>query len=291
MTLWMPSIKDTMQITHILFKEKMISQFNVLQSSEGRWVAPGSNLCRACRFSPMKLIPHLLLAALAGIFSGCASVSVKHSVFQPGTDLVQTPEAIYVRPFLLPNAGLRVDRKGADLGTFISEFQEAFSEKLTSRLTKHIAPAQAIGPSEPVERSNSWLIEGEFSRISQGSRALRATLGLGLGGTKMECVARVYDLRQGRRTPFAIIETTGGSNAEPGGIFSGPFVAAPHIVLTSVTSGVTPDARRTARMITATLSEYLTKSKANLPSKPMRAKQLGEIPGLPSNPLSKPPSS
>jgi hypothetical protein len=226
----------------------------------------------------MKFFSQLLLFGLAVFSIGCASVSVRRAAFRPGPKPPTTPEKIYVRPFVLQ--GLRVDRKGADLDAMAKEFQSAFSNKLAVRLSKNIAPAQAIGADAPVPRSNTWLVEGRFERLHQGSRALRAVFGWGLGGTKMECVTRVYDMRQARREPFAVIETTGGSNAEPGAVFGGPFGAVPRLVATSITSGVTADSRRTARMITAALSEYLGAAKAPLPKKPMRAKRLGEVPGL-----------
>ncbi|MEI6073465.1 MAG: DUF4410 domain-containing protein [Verrucomicrobiae bacterium] len=228
----------------------------------------------------IRIVPVFLLAVLSVVFSGCASVSVKKSVVHPGSKPPVTPDAIYVRPFVLPPHVLRVDRKGAALDNFAAEFQAAFAETLALRLGKNIAPARAIGSAEAVPRSNVWVVEGEFQRINQGSRALRSIVGCGLGGTKMECIARVYDLRQGRKEPFVMIETTGGSNAEPGAIFSGPFGAVPRLLMTSVISGVTPDSRRTARMIAATLSEYLAAAHAPLPSKPMRVKRLGEIPGF-----------
>ena len=230
----------------------------------------------------MKFYPHFFLSVLAVFSFGCASVSVRNAAFRPTSKPPTTPEKIYVRPFALQ--GLRVDREGADLAAFASEFQSAFSDKLAERLSKNIAPARAIGADVPVPQSNAWLVEGEFQRLHQGSRALRAILGWGLGGTKMECEARVYDLKHGRREPFAVIETTGGSNAEPGAIFGGPFGAVPRLVMTSVTSGVSADSRRTARMITAALSEYLAEANAPLPNKPMRAKRLGEVPSITSKP-------
>jgi hypothetical protein len=230
----------------------------------------------------MKISLVIVLIALGVLLPGCASVSVKREVFHPGSQPPTSPESIYVRPFALQ--GLRVDREGEKLTAFKTELQAGFSQMLTERLSKHIAPARAIGTAEAVPRANAWLIEGEFSRIHQGSRALRALVGWGLGGTKMDCVARVYDLRNSRKEPLAVIETTGGSNAEPGAIFGGPFGAVPRLVMTSVNSGVTPDTRRTARMITAALSEYLAKGHSALPTKPMRAKRLGEVPGLISKP-------
>jgi len=224
------------------------------------------------------------MAVLAVFLSGCASVSVKREVFHQASETPAIPEAIYVRPFVLQ--GVRVDREGEKLSAFKSQFQAGFSQMLTERLSKCIAPARAIGTADPVPHGNAWLIEGEFTRVHQGSRALRAFVGWGLGGTKMECVARVYVLKNKGKEPLAVIETTGGSNAEPGAIFGGPFGAVPRLVMNSVNSGVTPDTRRTARMITAALSEYLSKGKSPLPTKPMRAKRLGEVPGLIAKPKS-----
>jgi len=232
------------------------------------------------------LTPFLKLPCVLAIFlallSGCASVSVKREVFHQASEGPKIPEAIYVRPFELQ--GLRVDREGEDLSAFKTQFQAGFSRMLTERLAKHVAPARAIGADDAVPRGNVWLIEGEFSRVHQGSRALRAVLGWGLGGTKMECVTRVYRMHSGKKDPLALIETTGGSNAEPGAVFSGPFGAVPRLVMTSVNSGVTPDTRRTARMITAILSEYIAKGSSPLPTKPLRAKRLGEVPGFISKP-------
>lgn len=226
----------------------------------------------------MKILSSLLVFGLAGLFVGCASVSVRHSTFRPDTKPPTTPEQIYVKPFVLD--GLRVDREGTALDTFESEFQAALSQKLAERLSKNIAPARAVGADASLPHSNAWLLEGQVHRLHQGSRALRAFLGWGLGGTKMECVIRVYDLRHGVTKPFVVIETTGGSNAEPGALFGGPFGAVPRLVSTAVSSGVSADSRRTARMVTAVLSEYLANANAPLPSKPMRPKRLGEVPGI-----------
>jgi hypothetical protein len=57
--------------------------------------------------------------------------------------------------------------------------------------------------------------------------------------------------------PFLHFATTGGSNAEPGAATSPiPFSAAP-VALLQTKGGVTDDAKRTSRMITATIGEYM----------------------------------
>jgi hypothetical protein len=57
--------------------------------------------------------------------------------------------------------------------------------------------------------------------------------------------------------PFLNFATTGGSNATPGAATNPiPFSSAPTALLQS-TQGVTDDAARTARMITATIADYM----------------------------------
>jgi hypothetical protein len=76
----------------------------------------------------------------------------------------------------------------------------------------------------------------------------------------------------------AQLETTGGSNAEPGALFSSPFGAVPRLITNVTTSGLAADARRTARTITAAVSEKLSAQGAQLAGRPLRVKLLGSLP-------------
>ena len=113
---------------------------------------------------------------------------------------------------------------------------------------------------------NAWLIRGEFTKVNQGSRLLRGTIGFGAGGTKVETNIYVYDLNQNSNTPFLTFSTTGGSNAEPGAVTGGatdPVVAAIGMAAGGaggVAHGLTEDTARTAREITAELSDYMYRS-------------------------------
>jgi hypothetical protein len=90
--------------------------------------------------------------------------------------------------------------------------------------------------------------------VSEGNPAGRIIVGLGVGGTKLETETTVIDGRV--HGPILHFATTGGSNATPGMILSsGPGSA----VVTGVTQamrGVSDDAKRTSRQITAELAEY-----------------------------------
>jgi hypothetical protein len=134
-------------------------------------------------------------------------------------------------------------------------------------------------------RQPGWLITGQFTRVNQGSRALRIALGLGAGGTKMETAVQVYDLTERRRErPLFSFSTSGGSNAEPGIITSvGPLTpttvpAAVIAVAGKAGHGVTEDDKRTARVIAAKVSEELA-ARGCLPPehKPGKAKRPGEL--------------
>lgn len=227
--------------------------------------------------------------AMPLLLTACASVSVERAVhpFGPENGPKKKPDEILVRPFEVPASALRVDREGEDLEKFRKDLQEFMGLQLARRLKKHVAPARVVAAGDALPQGNYWLIEGEFERVNQGSRLLRSTVGLGTGGTKMEAVVRVFDLAGREPLEFLHIETTGGSNVSQGigGVvlfpFSGPMALTSLAnALDGVRSGVSFDARRTAKEITATISEYLHARRA-LGGKPLlKSKRLGEMPPL-----------
>jgi hypothetical protein len=221
-----------------------------------------------------------LCPLLALAMSGCASVSVKESEFPPTSQKPTLPTQIFVRPFVISPDALRVDRKGEKLRQFEQELSDQFADKLAQRLGKYIAPAHKVTPAATIRAKNVWLVEGQFDRVNQGSRLLRSVIGLGAGGTKTETTSFVYRIDGSKKQLIAKIQTTGGSNATPGAMFSGPLGAAPRLIVTAATAGLTADASRTARMITATLSEYLADAGEPLPARALKPKRLGEFPDL-----------
>jgi hypothetical protein len=110
------------------------------------------------------------------------------------------------------------------------------------------------------------VIRGKFVRVNQGSRFLRSAIGFGAGGTKLETMVEVYDLSDLSHRPFLTFSTTGGSNAEPGaitGIATDPLTLGVGVVTGGaggLAHGLTEDTKRTAREITAELSDYMYRS-------------------------------
>ncbi|MCE0498740.1 MAG: DUF4410 domain-containing protein [Methylacidiphilales bacterium] len=212
------------------------------------------------RFS--KLFPLYLVVGLGLGLAGCASVSVKNldaggNAFPPATK----PAVIYVLPFDTGYGEFNVDRQGAELADFKQNLQQMLSAALTAEIPEHLVPAQAVN-SVP-QKTNAWIVCGRFIRVNQGSRLLRSTVGFGAGGTKVETQVFVYNLADSATAPFLTFETTGGSGASPGMVATGPGGAAVSVVSSAISgvggvaSGLTDDTKRTSRMITATLSNYM----------------------------------
>ena len=184
------------------------------------------------------------------------------------------PPKILVAPYTYAEGALRVDREGEKLSEFQEELSSQMADRMVKRLTAFIAPAAVVGADGVKPPEKAWVIEGEFTRINQGSRALRSIIGFGLGGTKMEATTRVYLARRsGKWDLIALIRTSGGSNAQPGALLGGAFGAGPRAILVAATSGVSSDSRRTARMITAALNERLAADGATLPNGVLRPKR------------------
>ena len=215
----------------------------------------------------------LLWAVALPLICGCASVSVKEDKWTQ--ERLSLPKQIYVKNYEVPAEVLNVDRGGAELEEFRRTTADNFNKELCERISKRIAPAVPLAKGARPERG-SWIVEGSFLRLNQGSRLLRSLVGLGAGGTKMEArtVVSVVGSRGTKKT-IAEIETTGGSNAEPGMLtFPTPIGGGIRAVVSLAKTGVTADQLRTARMITAAMAEKLEAQGHTLRGKPEKVKRL-----------------
>jgi hypothetical protein len=177
-----------------------------------------------------------------------------------------------------------VDREGRELREFKKSLQDQLTADLVARLRKHVAPADSLPETAAVPPGNYWVITGKFTRVNQGSRALRSTVGFGTGGTKVDVSATVSDHTPGGENPFVLIQTTGGSNAMPGAIMG--LIAWPMVLHggEGLIAGVSTDTRRTAREITAGLADFLRKHGVPVSDKVPKPKMKGQLPSLPKIP-------
>ena len=202
------------------------------------------------------------LALIMALVS-CASISVEKSAEQA---TAQMPQKIYVADFDIANGSFKVDREGAELVSFKQNLRAMMQAASVTDLSRRLILTVPTTKEQGFQPENAWLIRGEFTKVNQGSRLLRGTIGFGAGGTKVETNIYVYDLNKNSNTPFLTFSTTGGSNAEPGavtGAATDPVVAAIGVAAGGaggVAHGLTEDTARTAREITAELSDYMYRS-------------------------------
>lgn len=223
----------------------------------------------------LKPLSGMLLAM--GLVS-CASISVRDGSERAAPRM---PDKIMVAPFDTERGIFRVDREGAELAGFKQNLRILAQTALVADLNRRLVSAVPTHKTRGFPRENTWLVRGEFTRVNQGSRFLRAAIGLGAGGTKMETRVRVYDLGRDSKTPFLTFSTTGGSGAEPGAILTvstNPLEFAIQAALSSlggIAHGITEDTRRTDRMITAVLSDYMYRKGWIPEEKWIKPKKLG----------------
>jgi hypothetical protein len=193
-----------------------------------------------------------LLLALG--LTSCASISVEEDTAHP---TAQKPAMIIVTLFDASRGGFKVDREGEALIDFKDNLRMMLAVAMKTDLTNRLVFAEIAGKGVPPK--NAWLVRGTFTKVNQGSRLLRSGLGFGAGGTKLETKVEVYDQANKPTTPFLTFLTTGGSGAEPGAVLT--YTTDPLEIAVGGISGVahgrSEDASRTAREITAELSDYM----------------------------------
>lgn len=173
------------------------------------------------------------------------------------------PKKIYVTVFDVRHGDFRVDREKIELRNFKKDLRSLLQSAMVADLNSRLIPAAGAALDKTFPPQHAWLVRGEFTRVYQGSRLLRGAIGFGLGATKVETKVYVYDLGKSSTEPFLVFSTTGGSNAEPGaitGIATDPLTFVVSTALSgagNIAHGLTEDTRRTAREITAALSDYM----------------------------------
>ena len=229
------------------------SQSTMLSKESRPWIKRRIDGLRSCR--------SFIVCCLAAMMTSCASVSV-YKQREAEKARFEAPQKIYVRDFQGEDANFRVDRKSDSLSEFRKKITAQLSGDIVKRLSEAGFAAEPLPEGIKMPKGPYWLVGGSFDRVNQGSRLLRALVGLGAGGTKVETTVAVSSLSQKPPREFLTFKTSGGSNTEPGPgaliLPTNPLDVILPIVWASSMTGLTKDTSRTAKEITATLSEYLT---------------------------------
>jgi len=192
----------------------------------------------------------VLVAVLA--LGGCSSVTVK-DIQRPGvgTEVTARPSQLVVVPFTVDPQRVKENPMRKNPGQLGNEAQQLVTNYLATELKKLGLPVSMATTGAPPR--DAWIVSGQITRLEEGNRLLRMSMGLGMGGTKMETAVQVHS----GRGVCLHFNTTGGSNAMPGAVTTPvPFTGLP-AALSGAKDGVTDDAARTARMITAAIGQEL----------------------------------
>jgi hypothetical protein len=190
-------------------------------------------------------------AALA--FSACASVTVKDVDSSQGRKPTAAPKTYYVVPFSTAGTNVKENPNRKYPGQLAKEGQELVAKAVVASISKTLGPAKLVNSPASAGR-DGWLVTGDITRLSEGNRYLRMFIGLGAGGTKMETRVSVTNL-PASNPPFLKFNTTGGSGATLGAA-TNPGYTSPATLVLNARTGITDDANRTARMITAAIADY-----------------------------------
>jgi hypothetical protein len=233
-----------------------------------------------------------LLALLCLLLGGCSSVSVIEEQEDAALAPKSAPRELYVRPFEV-SKGARFDvAPASEKEDPRDKVGDIIAEGVLSRGARWVAPTKVLEPGQkpPAE---GLLIEGRVLVAQQGSRALRLGVGLGAGRTHMDTTVRIYNLAASTKKPWITCKTTGGSNMEPGLLFS-LIIPSPATIpiLVGVAGGtastvsrshkgVTQDAKRTGRAVTGVIHDRLA-ARGLVPRKawPKRGGTLGTPAGV-----------
>jgi len=203
----------------------------------------------------------LLLIFILGSW-GCSSVSVVQQHDYPTPSL---PSRVYVEPFSVRGPEFFVNRRGSALEGFTKDLQASLQSAVVARFLKGGMRAVAVRSPEFYPGEGDWVIQGEFVRVVEGSRAARSSIGFGLGASKVKIYVRVYAIAAGRPDRLVMsFWAEGGSNAEPGGAYCPPWTL-PRALYVALTSGVSYDLNRAARQIVYAVFERIEKE-GGLPS-------------------------
>lgn len=222
----------------------------------------------------------VLLAMVCAGLGACASVSVRE-VIPLSKAPARQPQLIAVEPFDFDHDMVRVSRKGEELDHFKTTMQKEMSGNLVERFRKYVGRTEPVTPGSPLP-PGTWLVTGRFTKVNQGSRLMRSTLGFGTGGTKLDVTATVSEMTATGPRRFLIIQTTGGTNAMPGAIMG--VVVWPMALSGSqgLVAGLSSDCRRSSREIVSALAMFMREHGLQVAKGTPPPKRLGTLPWLPS---------
>lgn len=223
------------------------------------------------------IIVRLLLPVLSISLSGCASVSIVSVSENRNLKPTETPSTILSKDIsALPHqdslgGGTRyLDSRNGHInsGQSAPASKSKTSQPITTALNASWEKLLAKNPSLKESLKQQLLVTAQTWREEEGSRFTRTVLGLGAGRSRLDARFYVFNLKKSSTVPWLTIHTSGGSNREPGVIFS--LVPSPYLPLNIINwasvaassimhgfKGLDQDASRTGKMVSLCIWEHL----------------------------------
>jgi len=193
--------------------------------------------------------------------SSCSSVGV-YSVESNATRLRNAPTHVWVERFSAPMSAFQLgERTASEKRVLRDEIVANLARSTAAQIRVHAANSSVMGPTSRVS-PGAWVVRGQINRVDQGSRALRAGIGFGMGRTEMRTNVSVFLVTESGLVPLMRFNTTGGSGMEPGvafGLATGGASTVATVASAGLGSlpGVSTDIDRTSYEIAAVLSVQL----------------------------------
>jgi len=198
------------------------------------------------------------------VLAGCSSAGI-FDLQKSGKKVTQAPTTIWIEPFSIRPGAMKLGNRTAAEKRALGE---EISRNLASRTSKEVqryAANAAVSHRGRSQAPGTWLVSGEIVRLDQGSRALRAGVGLGMGATDLQTRVRVTAIHANGRTKILTFQTRGRSGLEPGaalGVATGgaSLVGTGAGLVGGSLPGISSDIDRTAFETAAVLSDLLARN-------------------------------
>lgn len=204
-----------------------------------------------------------LLSTFLGVI-GCASVSIKNENWTAHNPSPSPSKVSY-----LVKVEVLTDFKESSIPKH-PLVEEAIAAKLVQTLQAHRPAYWTRDSYKQISstRTPHHLLHVVITKQKPGSRLLRSLVGWGAGGTKLETQTTIWKPSSKDNIKVGMLETTGGSGATPGAIFTDPFLFLPVAAILAGTSGLTYDGQRTARTIAqAVLQQHAQELEVSTPKR------------------------
>jgi hypothetical protein len=198
------------------------------------------------------------IAVAAGLLiAGCGTIDTANIDQGTGPLPMRRPSKFLVMNFATTEGMIVTDRPPKEQARFEKDLGRMMAKAIASRLTQHLAPAEAINDPMKLPRSG-WLVRGALTNVVEIDPTLRAMGTPGANRTRLEAKIWIYDLSQSYVLPFLIFRARGHEDdkdkddTQALGAVNNELGPEGGLAVS-----MSEDVLRAARMATSTLAEYI----------------------------------